>query len=128
MNTLKKLTLVTTLAVLSTGAFASQGAQLSSGGYINRTSSTSLFTPAQESKQAAFDSAYQELQGLQASSTRDLRRALNIWVTTPREANSVRLKDNAYITVDERMNGQGEMEYVGKINVTYQYLERDDNN
>ncbi len=127
MKALKTLTLVATLAVLSSGVMAGESAQFSSGGYINRTSSTALMTMAQGSKQAAFDAAFQELQTLKGSSSKELRKALSIWVTSPREADSVRLRDNAYITVDERMNASGAMEYVGKINVTYQYLERDDN-
>ncbi|MDF4307069.1 DUF3316 domain-containing protein, partial [Vibrio parahaemolyticus] len=43
------------------------------------------------------------------------------------KSRSTHLKDGGFVTVQERMNEDGQLEYLGKVNVKVHYAERDNN-
>ena len=61
-------------------------------------------------------------------SGRDLSTALVPVRTYGSARNSTHLKDGGYATVQERLNNQGQLEYVAKVHLNVHYRERDSNN
>jgi predicted RNA-binding protein with PIN domain len=75
---------------------------------------------------AAYQQAFAELNALKSMSARELNKELNI-SNFNIASKSTHLKDSGFITVQERMNADGQLEYVGTVNVKVHYAERDSN-
>ncbi len=74
----------------------------------------------------AYQQALSELNSLKTMSARELNKELNI-LTFNVKSRSTHLKDGGSVTVQERMNEDGQLEYLGKVNVKVHYAERDNN-
>ena len=79
-----------------------------------------LVTEVVPTHEAAYQLGVNKLSVLKNSSSFQLSYLLN----TPLgdiEDGSLRLKDGAFITVEERMNADGKLGYVGQVNVSVNY-------
>ena len=89
---------------------------------------TSVKTEAFNSRDAAYQAGINKLSALENASPRQLSREVDLFVTDNMRANSVKLEDGAYVTIEERMSANGELEYVGVVNIDidYEYSHDDD--
>ena len=79
-----------------------------------------VLTPVAPTKAAAYELGVNKLTSLNNSSPAQLSRSLN----TPFgdiEADSLRIKDGGYVTVEERADANGRIGYVGQVNVGVEY-------
>jgi len=123
MNTIKKFTLATSIVFASAAAIADP----SNGHYVSQSNSTTISTKVTQNKQASFLLGLDKLHLLESSTAKDLKKELNVFGYQV-VASSLHLKDGGYVTVKERMNSQGDSEYVSTVNVTYRYQEKARNN
>ena len=111
MTKMKTALIASTMAILSTQAFASN----TTTHQANRALPTADVT----SKAAAYDLAFDKLATLKAASPTELNNDLgHVAVNYP---NSVALTDDAYITVSEKVNESGNIFYTGLVNVGVTY-------
>ena len=78
-----------------------------------------------ESRAQAYKLGISKLSALQAASPRQLVNEIRVYTPDIIE-DTVRLENNAYITVEERMNVSGQLGYVGLVNIELRYTEDDD--
>jgi hypothetical protein len=109
MKMIKNALIATTLAFLSAHAFASDSFQ----------EWRVVQTSAASTKAAAYELALDKLEQLKQDSSVELNNDLG-HVTT--YSNSVSLNDDAYVTVIEKMDKNGELNYAGQVNVSVSYL------
>ncbi|GAA3929130.1 DUF3316 domain-containing protein [Litoribacillus peritrichatus] len=100
----------------------------STGKASSRSKSTVVEVSAVPSKQQAYQQAMAKLKGLQVSSPLELSNELHLRTFNHQETKSLHLKKGNYITVEERMNENGSIEYVGQVNVVYHYLKQSSKN
>ncbi|NOH63818.1 DUF3316 domain-containing protein [Vibrio sp. RE88] len=126
MKALKTALLVTTLAITSTSVFAQP--TFNGGRYINREEMKTISVEPAATSDAAYQQALVELNALKGMSSRELDKKLNISLLSFDVANnSTHLQDGGFVTVQERMNENGQLEYLGIVNVKVNYAERDSN-
>lgn len=118
MKTINNLLLASSIAILSTSAFASATVY---GDYSLHSSNKTIKTVITDSKQAAYALGFEKLNLLKAGSSTQLSDDLALSLGSLKEKNSVTLHDGAYITLQEMMNGQGQVVFAGLVNVTYSY-------
>jgi uncharacterized protein YdeI (BOF family) len=109
MKMIKNALIVTTMALLSAQAFASDSFQ---GWRVVQTADAS-------SKTAAYELALDKLEQLKQDSSVELNNDLG-HVTA--YSSSVSLNEDAYVTVVEKMDKNGDMKYTGNVNVSVSYL------
>ena len=111
MTKIKTALIASTMAILSTQAFASN----------TTTHQATRVVPTADmtSKAAAYDLAFDKLTTLEAATPIELNNDLgSVAFNYP---NSVVLNDGAYITVAEKMNDKGNIVYTGLVNVGVTY-------
>jgi len=111
MTKIKTALIASTMAILSTQAFASN----------TTTHQATRVVPTADmtNKAAAYDLAFDQLEALKTASQTELNNGLGrIAFNYP---NSVELNDGAYITVAEKMNANGNTVYTGLVNVGVTY-------
>lgn len=125
MNSLKTILIVISFSLIGTPAFANQ--LNSFGNYISRTDAKTLQVAPTKTKQHAYEAALSKLNALEDTSSIDLNKELKVWSINV-QPHKTHLKEGGYVTVQERMNNNGEIEYVGLVNVKVHYIERNSNN
>ncbi|EKO3850405.1 TPA: DUF3316 domain-containing protein [Vibrio harveyi] len=124
MKAMKTALLVAAMAITSASAFANP--IFTSGNYVSREEMKTLSVEPTATSDAAYQQAFAELNVLKSMSARELNKELNI-SNFNIASKSTHLKDSGFITVQERMNADGQLEYVGTVNVKVHYAERDSN-
>ncbi|MFC1236700.1 DUF3316 domain-containing protein [Vibrio sp. F74] len=95
--------------------------------YLSRITEKTIRVEPVETKKLAYEIALSELNALEISTASGLNSALNI-TNFSIGSNKTHLEDGSYVTVQERITSEGEMEYVGLVNVKVHYIRRDSNN
>lgn len=126
MNAIKIFAIVTSIVFLSPVAMAHSGA--SNGGYLNQSNSTLIYTKATQNKKESYLLGLDKLSALESSTVKELKKELNVIEWYSAVITNFHLDDGSYVTVQERMNSAGDIEYVSAVNVTYNYQERGSNN
>ncbi|GLR73932.1 DUF3316 domain-containing protein [Aliivibrio sifiae] len=119
MKSFKTLALSTIIILASSNAMANP--IVTSGNYISKASHTILYTDHVSTKQAAYKQALTQLNTLDNSSPAELKKILKV------TSQNINLDDQSYITVQETMNMQGQIQYTGLIHANYHYLEHTSN-
>ena len=119
---MKTLTTLIATSVLLFGATAANANNL----YKDPTSVT---TESFNSRTQAYQAGINKLSSLKAATPDQLSDEIDLFVTGNMKKDTIHLKDGAFVTVQERMNGNGQLEYVGVVNidVDYQYDFNDEN-
>lgn len=84
------------------------------------TDSEIIETPVAPTKAAAYEMGVNKLSALTNSSAAQLEREL----TTPFgdiEVDSLHVRDGGYVTVQERVDANGKVGYIGQVNVDVEY-------
>ncbi|MDW3115636.1 DUF3316 domain-containing protein, partial [Vibrio sp. 1727] len=115
---------VTVMAMTSASAFAQP--LFTGGNYVSREEMKTISVTPMATSDEAYQQALSELNSLKTMSARELNKELNI-LTFNVKSRSTHLKDGGFVTVQERMNEDGQLEYLGKVNVKVHYAERDNN-
>jgi hypothetical protein len=84
-------------------------------------------TDAVGSKQEAYTLGAEKLLEFEGMSGRDLNADLVPIRSYVIGRDKTHLKDGGYVTVQERLNHQGQLEYVAKVHFDVHYQERDSN-
>ncbi|MFC3023302.1 DUF3316 domain-containing protein [Vibrio zhugei] len=124
MNLLNKMLLTSSILLTSAAAIAQP--LYSGGNYISRVDHKTVSTDAVGSKQEAYTLGAEKLLEFEGMSGRDLNAALVLINGIVRD--KTHLEDGGYVTVQERLNSQGQLEYVAKVHLNVHYKERDANN
>lgn len=124
MNAIKTALFVTVMAMTSASAFAQP--LFTGGNYVSRGEMKTISVTPTATSDEAYQQALSELNSLKTMSARELNKELNI-LTFNVKSRSTHLKDGGFVTVQERMNEDGQLEYLGKVNVKVHYAERDNN-
>lgn len=109
MKMIKNTLIATTMVLLSAQAFASDSFQ----------EWRMVQTTDANSKAAAYELALDKLELLKQDSSVELNNDLG---HVTQYSNSVSINDDAYVTVIEKMDNNGEMKYTGQVNVSVSYL------
>ncbi|RVU84097.1 DUF3316 domain-containing protein [Leucothrix sargassi] len=118
MKTLTTLAIATTLLV-STNIVKAE--------YLYNPNQKVVQTEATTSKESAYQLGLNKLNALQGASPRALSNALGLYSPIIKK-NSIRLNQDAYVTVQERVTPAGQKVYVGLVNLDVSYrIHRDDN-
>ncbi|MUJ25641.1 DUF3316 domain-containing protein [Aliivibrio fischeri] len=125
MKSFKSLALTTLIIVASSSAMANP--VITSGNYISKSNSSVIHTDSVSTKQAAYNQALTKLNQLDESTPKELKKALKVASFESTTTQSIGLDDDSYITVQETMNMQGQIQYTGLIHANYHYLERNSN-
>ena len=126
MNLLVKTLLTSSILLTSAASFAQP---LHSGGnYVSRVDHKTVSIDAVSSKQQAYALGAEKLSEFEDMNGRDLSLALGPARAYGSARNSTHLKEGGYVTVQEILNNQGQIEYVAKVHVNVHYQERDSNN
>jgi hypothetical protein len=119
---MKTLTSLLAASVLLIGASAAQAYD------FEQNEKDVLMTETASSRADAYQLGLNKLTQLQSASPRQLFNELDIFSLDADES-STRLKDGAYVTVQERTAANGKLGYVGLVNVDVSYNEdRDSDN
>ncbi len=124
MNTIKTALLVSIMTLTAVPVFAQP--LYIGGNYISREVMKTVAVAPTSTSDEAYQLALSELHLLKAMSAQELNNELLI-LTFNVNSNSTHLENAGFVTVQERMNENGELEYVGKVNVKVHYVERDNN-
>ncbi|GIA66728.1 hypothetical protein VCSRO181_3162 [Vibrio cholerae] len=123
MNLLNKMLLTSSILLTSAAAIAQP--LYSGGNYISRVDHKTVSTDAVGSKQEAYTLGAEKLLEFEGMSGRDLNADLVLINGIVRD--KTHLEDGGYVTVQERLNTQGQLEYVAKVHLYVHYKERDNN-
>jgi len=118
MKSIKNVILAASMAILSANVFAGNAVY---GDYGVHHDSKVIKTQTVETKDAAYSLAVEKSKQLKAESGSELSNEFALSLDSFKEKNSVTLGENAYITVQESVNEQGNIAYSGLVNVTYSY-------
>ncbi|TOL11662.1 hypothetical protein CGH93_04990 [Vibrio parahaemolyticus] len=124
MNAIKTALFVTVMVMTSASAFAQP--LFTGGNYVSREEMKTISVTPMATSDEAYQQALSELNSLKTMTARELNKELNI-LTFNVKSRSTHLKDGGFVTVQERMNEDGQLEYLGKVNVKVHYAERDNN-
>lgn len=124
MNAIKTALFVTVMAMTSLPALAKP--LYTGGNYVSREEMRTISIDPTATSDEAYQQALSELNALKSMSAGELNKELNI-MTFNVKSRSTHLKDGGFVTVQERMNENGRLEYLGRVNVKVHYVERDNN-
>ena len=122
MNLLNKMLLTSSILLTSAAAIAQP--LYTGGNYISRVDHKTVSIEAVGSKQEAYTLGAEKLLEFEGMSGRDLNAALLLI----RSYDKTHLEDGGYVTVQERLNTEGQLEYVAKVHLYVHYKKRDANN
>jgi site-specific DNA-cytosine methylase len=123
---LKKIALTGSILLASA---ASVAAPMSSGGnYVSRVNHKVVSIDAASSKQQAYELGAEKLAEFERMTGQELSSELVSGRIYGSARNSTHLKEHGYVTVQERLNNQGQLEYVAQVHMSVHYQERDSNN
>lgn len=125
MNAIKNAFFITIITMTSASALAQP--LLINNNYVIREKIESISVAPTMTSDEAYQLALSELNSFKSMSTNELNKELNIQTFTNTESESTHLNDGGFVTVQERMNENGQLEYLGKVNVKVHYAERDNN-
>ena len=94
------------------------------GSSFEQTRSETLITSVAPTKAAAYQLGANKLAELKSDSSQQLEMAL----ATPLgsiESDTLHLNEGGFVTIQERMNADGEIGYVGLVNVDFSFVEHD---
>lgn len=109
------------LMIASTLLFASVTA---TAGTTVRSEHDTLATSFVTSKAAAYQQGENLLAQLKTDSAQKLSSSLSIHSGSA-DTSTIHLDQGAFVTVEERMDANGKLGYVGLVNVDYSYTESD---
>lgn len=124
MNVLKAALFATSMTLISASALAQP--YFVGGNYASREQAKTISVAPASTSDAAYQNAIAELSSLKAMSADELYQALRIQKYGV-DSKTTHIKDGGYVTVSERMNEDGQIEFLGNVNVTVHYAERDAN-
>ncbi len=122
MKLIHKTLATVTLILLSGNVLAGQYIN-TYGNLEERLATRTIRTDIVASEQEAYKQGLNKLQQLKNSSPKELEQVLQLNIFN---SGGVHLNDDSYITVQEFMNGAGQLRYRGELNVSYHYAERRD--
>lgn len=125
MNSIKTTLFVTLMTMTSASAFAQP--LFSGGNYVSRESMKTISVASMTTSDEAYQQAMSELNTLKTMSVQELNKELNI-LTFNVKSRSTHLEEGGFVTVQERMNENGQLEYLGRVNVKVHYYAQRDNN
>jgi hypothetical protein len=125
MNLLNKMLLTSSILLTSAAAIAQP--LYTGGNYISRVDHKTVSIEAVGSKQEAYTLGAEKLLEFEGMSGRDLNADLVPIRSYVIGRDKTHLKDGGYVTVQERLNHQGQLEYVAKVHFDVHYQERDSN-
>ncbi|CAH8206307.1 DUF3316 domain-containing protein [Vibrio aestuarianus] len=125
MNTIKTALVVSIMAMTTVPVFA-QSLNIIGGNYISREDMKTVSVAPTSTSDEAYQLALSELHHLKTMSAQELNDELRI-LTFSVNSKRTHLENVGFVTVQERMNENGELEYVGTVNVKVHYVERDNN-
>jgi len=121
---MKTLTALATASILLISATAANAAS----SYFATTIKDTVMTDTVSSRDAAYQAGTQKLSSLQSSTPRELSDELGLFYQDDVIERSIELGDNAYVTVQERRGANGEVGYVGVVNLNVSYDTHEDDN
>ncbi|EMB49790.1 acyl-CoA synthetase [Vibrio mimicus] len=124
MKSIKTALIATVIAMTSASALAQP--LFVGGNYVNREEIKTISVPPTSTSNEAYKQALAELSSLKLMTSKDLLKELNIWDFDV-ASRSVHLKEGGFVTVQERMNTDGQLEYMGKVSIKVHYATRDNN-
>ncbi|MFT4837056.1 MAG: hypothetical protein ACI9IJ_001983 [Psychromonas sp.] len=125
MKSIKNVILASAMVILSANVFAGSTVY---GNYSQYHENKVIKTQVVDTKSNAYSLAFEKSEQLSAKSGSELSDELALSLSSFKEKNSVTLNDNAYITVQESMNTQGDLVYTGMLNVDYSYSQANQSN
>ena len=118
MKALTLLTATTVLLISATAATAND---------FGRTVTDKVMTETSTTRAAAYKAGADKLSELQSSSPRELSNKLGLFSPDIIER-SVKLEGDGFVTIQERLSADGQLGYVGIVNIDVNYAtHRDDN-
>ncbi|WP_104046713.1 DUF3316 domain-containing protein [Vibrio jasicida] len=126
MNLLVKTLLTSSIILISAASFAQP--LYSGGNYVSRVDHKTVSIDAVSSKQQAYTLGAEKLTELEDMNGQELESEFMFVRSYGSNKNLTHLKDGGYVTVQERLNNQGQLEYVAKVHLNVHYQERDGNN
>ncbi|CAL6172275.1 MULTISPECIES: DUF3316 domain-containing protein [Vibrio] len=126
MNVLVKTLLIGSIILTSATSIAQP--LYSGSNYMSRVDHKIVSIDAVSSKQQAYTLGAEKLSEFEAMNGGDLSAALVPVRSYGITRNTTHLKDKGYVTVQERLNNQGQLEYVAKVHLNVHYQMRDSNN
>jgi len=118
MKSIKNVVLAAAMVILSANVFAGTAIY---GDYGVHHESKVIKTQTVGTKAAAYSLAVEKLNQIKSGSGSELSNEFALLLGSSKEKNSVTLGDDAYMTVQESVNEQGNIAYSGLVNVTYSY-------
>jgi hypothetical protein len=113
MTKLSTIFFTITLALIGNQALANPN-------HVVKERDIAITTQSTDSKESAYQNAQLKLIELKESSPKELKEQLNVFSAHYVE-DSVRLQEGAYITAQEYINEDGEVQYKGLVNASYEY-------
>ncbi|WP_299685552.1 DUF3316 domain-containing protein [uncultured Vibrio sp.] len=98
------------------------------GSYVSRVDHKTIAVEPANTKQQAYALGAQKLAEFEGMTANELNATLVPMRTYGSAKNTTHLKDDRYVTVEERLNSQGKVEYVAQVHMDVHYQERDSNN
>ncbi|MBD1555725.1 DUF3316 domain-containing protein [Vibrio sp. S9_S30] len=124
MNTLNKILLTSSIFLFTSAAAVAE--PLNSGGnYVSRITHSTVLTQATSSKEQAYKLGAKKLAEYEGMSAKELESEFILVRSYGSKENATHLKEQRYVTVEERLNSQGKMEYVAQVHLQVHYQERD---
>lgn len=116
---MKKITTLLATSVLLFGATAANALT-----FMERSEKSTLITETASSRAQAYQLGANKLSALKSASQSQLTNN-NITFSVDVDESSVRIENGAYVTVQERMDANGKIGYVGLVNFEISYIEED---
>jgi len=117
---MKTLTTILAISTLLISAGAANAAIFFGG-------NDQIATQPTTTKQAAFEAGFNKLNSLKTASSDQLSDEFRM-ASMSIDSDSITLDDGAYVTVQERMNNNGQRVYIGVVNASVSYTDYDHNN
>lgn len=124
MNTIKTALIASIISLTSVPVFAQP--LYNGGNYSSRVDSTTVPVAPATTSDDAYQLGLSELQRLKTMSAQELNSELRM-LTFNTYSKNTHLENAGFVTVQEQMNENGELEYIGKVNIKVHYMERDSN-
>ena len=119
MKTVQSIVIAASLILASASAVA--GTIPYSGGN-DRAESNTIVVSAASTKQAAYQAGLNRLVQLKTASPQQLSQSLKVHSSNI-DGTTLHLKTGGYVTVQERMDAQGNISFVSSVNVGFHYLD-----
>lgn len=113
---------LTTLVATSVLLFSATAANAHT--FLERSQKSTLITETASSRAQAYQFGANKLSALKSASQSQLTNN-NIKFSLDVDESSVRIEDGAYVTVQERMDANGRIGYVGLVNFEISYIQED---